>query len=186
MEVSMKWGLPKNWCETIWSAITRPKIAHFACALPSKVFPWGLGSSTLGFLIPDGPSVVSLNHFCIFSGFVNVLRITGTGFMIFSSPLGPNHFHGTWSCWVIPPEFPESTPRFGISSGWKYCFLYGKIEMLFFSHTAFWMLTLQCTLKYVFATMLLCRYRCKLTKLLTYSSYSITGAMLLALLPEYL
>lgn len=64
-------------------------------ALPSKVFPWGLGSSTLGFLIPDAPFVVNLSPFCIFSSFVSVLKIIGTEFMIFSSLLGPNYFHGT-------------------------------------------------------------------------------------------
>ena len=62
--------------------------------------------------------------------------------------------------------------------------------MLFFSHAAFWMLILLCTLKLVFVIMLSCRFRCKLTKLpwkwLTFRSFSTTGAMPLALWLEFL
>ena len=59
-----------------------------------KGFPWDLGLSTLGFLIPDAPSVVSLNPSCTYFGFVNVPRIIGTGFMTSSSLSGLNLFLG--------------------------------------------------------------------------------------------
>ena len=80
--------------------------------------------------------------------------------------------------------------RFGTHSGWKFCSLCGKIEMLFFSHVAFWMLIFLYTLKLVFVIMSSCRFKCKLIKLhwkwLTCRSFSTTGAMPLALWLECL
>ena len=71
------------------------KLPTLRGALLFKDFPWDLGSNTLGFLIPDAPSVVNLNLFCIYSGFVNILKTIGTGFMISSSLFGLNLFLGS-------------------------------------------------------------------------------------------
>ena len=58
--------------------LLNPGLPTLHGALLSKVFPWGLGSSTLGLFIPGALSVASLSLFSTFSSFINVLRITGT------------------------------------------------------------------------------------------------------------
>lgn len=102
--------------------LQNPRLPIFLCVFPSKVFPWGLGSSILGFQTSNALFVGNYCLSCIFFGFVGIPKIIGTRFMIFSSHSNLNPFLGTWLCRVIPPESLRNSPKFGILSRWKFCF----------------------------------------------------------------